>query len=214
MSSLSSFSCVEEQQKAKRFQASVDLTAAPTVKSTTFSISISTSRLFEFLFLHSESHGERTTDTTLPCGAPAAAVCSIPFGRLFEIYVRISNKLVGVLLRARKHGLVHFEGETLFQRRDDHVPVSLLRPSKDIRLESQVSLLGFSLQTANIHKLENIRNKTVPYFELQGRDDASRREEQGGLQVGRVHVKGTQGPTVALRNVPRGWRIRTSTRIQ
>ena len=82
-------------------------------------------------------------------------MCSIPFGRLFEIYVRISNKLVGVLLRARKHGLVHFEGETLFQRRDDHVPVSLLRPSKDIRLESQVSLSGFSRRTANIHKLES-----------------------------------------------------------
>ena len=64
---------------------------------------------------------------------PGAAVRSIKFGRLFEIYVRISNKLVGVLLRARKHGLVHLEGETLFQRRDDHVPVSLLRPSKDIR---------------------------------------------------------------------------------
>ena len=64
---------------------------------------------------------------------PGAAVRSIKFGRLFEIYVRISNKLVGVLLRARKHGLVHFEGETLFQRRDDDVAVSLLRPSKDIR---------------------------------------------------------------------------------
>ena len=65
----------------------------------------------------------------------AVRVRSIKFGRLFEIYVRISNKLVGVLLRARKHGLVHFEGETLFQRRDDHVPVSLLRPARDIRQE-------------------------------------------------------------------------------
>ena len=64
--------------------------------------------------------------------------------------MRISNKLVGVLLRARKHGLVHFEGETLFQRRDDNVPVSLLRPSKDIRLESQDSLLEFSLLPANL----------------------------------------------------------------
>ena len=87
---------------------------------------------------------------------------SIQFGRLFEIYVRISNKLVGVLLRARKHGLVHFEGETLFQRRDDHVPVSLLRPSKEIRLESQVSLLGFLLLTGN-----NARTKCCPILDFR-----------------------------------------------
>ena len=70
--------------------------------------------------------------------SPAAGevgVCQIPFGRLFEIYTRISNKVVGVLLRARRHGLVHFEGETLFQRRDDHVAVTLLKPTEDIRRE-------------------------------------------------------------------------------
>lgn len=50
----------------------------------------------------------------------------IKFGELFDIYTYISNKLVGVLLRARKHGLVTFEGETLFQRRDDNVDVVLL----------------------------------------------------------------------------------------
>jgi thiamine kinase-like enzyme len=32
-----------------------------------------------------------------------------------QIYTSISNKVVGVLLRARKHKLVDFEGETLFQ---------------------------------------------------------------------------------------------------
>jgi hypothetical protein len=32
-----------------------------------------------------------------------------------QIYTGISNKVVGVLLRARKHKFVDFEGETLFQ---------------------------------------------------------------------------------------------------
>jgi len=50
----------------------------------------------------------------------------ITFKEIFDIYQVISNKVVGVLLRARKHGLVHFEGEMLFQRRDDGVIIRLL----------------------------------------------------------------------------------------
>lgn len=50
----------------------------------------------------------------------------IEFGTLFEHYVSISNKLVGVLLRARKQGLVQFEGEMLWQGKDDRVLISLL----------------------------------------------------------------------------------------
>lgn len=65
----------------------------------------------------------------------AVGVSAIKFSRLFDIYVRISSKLVGVLLRARKYKLVDFEGETLFQGRDDNVIVTLLRLSKDIRVE-------------------------------------------------------------------------------
>jgi hypothetical protein len=34
---------------------------------------------------------------------------------LLQMYTSISNKVVGVLLRARKHKFVDFEGETLFQ---------------------------------------------------------------------------------------------------
>uniref|UniRef100_A0A8C2AU44 Si:dkey-29b11.3 n=1 Tax=Cyprinus carpio TaxID=7962 RepID=A0A8C2AU44_CYPCA len=52
---------------------------------------------------------------------------SVRFGTLFERYVTISNKLVGVLLRARKQGLVHFEGEMLWQGRDDGVLITLLQ---------------------------------------------------------------------------------------
>ncbi|CAL4068918.1 unnamed protein product [Meganyctiphanes norvegica] len=69
--------------------------------------------------------GERYPDNT----------AAITFGDLFQIYTRISSKVVGVLLRARKHGLVYFEGETLFQRRDDDVPIILAKPIKEIREE-------------------------------------------------------------------------------
>ncbi|MEE6475602.1 hypothetical protein FKM82_010811 [Ascaphus truei] len=51
---------------------------------------------------------------------------TVTFGRLFDTYVSISNKLVGLLLRARKHGLLQFEGEMLWQGRDDRVIITLL----------------------------------------------------------------------------------------
>ncbi|XP_006830699.1 PREDICTED: actin-binding Rho-activating protein [Chrysochloris asiatica] len=50
----------------------------------------------------------------------------VTFGDLFDRYVRISDKVVGILMRARKHGLVDFEGEMLWQGRDDHVVITLL----------------------------------------------------------------------------------------
>ncbi|KAK7493471.1 hypothetical protein BaRGS_00015371 [Batillaria attramentaria] len=52
---------------------------------------------------------------------------TITFGQLFDAYTKISNKLVGMLMRARKQKLVEFEGEMLFQRRDDHVVIRCLR---------------------------------------------------------------------------------------
>lgn len=60
-------------------------------------------------------------------------VLGISFGDLFNIYVHINDKLVGLLLRARKQKLVDFEGECLFQRRDDHVPIFLVKPIEEIR---------------------------------------------------------------------------------
>ena len=57
---------------------------------------------------------------------------SVTFGRLFERYTRISNKVVGMLLRARKQNLVHFEGEMLFQRRDDDVIITLLHMPEEV----------------------------------------------------------------------------------
>ena len=39
---------------------------------------------------------------------------------------------VGILLRARKYGLVHFEPEILFQGQDDQEPVKLMKPMAEI----------------------------------------------------------------------------------
>ncbi|XP_076863913.1 actin binding Rho activating protein b [Brachyhypopomus gauderio] len=50
----------------------------------------------------------------------------VSFGQLFDRYVRISDKVVGILMRARKHGKVSFQGEMLWQGRDDDVIVTLL----------------------------------------------------------------------------------------
>ncbi|XP_068603290.1 actin binding Rho activating protein b [Brachionichthys hirsutus] len=50
----------------------------------------------------------------------------ITFGELFERYVRISDKVVGILMRARKHGKVAFDGEMLWQGQDDGVIITLL----------------------------------------------------------------------------------------
>uniref|UniRef100_A0A665U646 Actin-binding Rho-activating protein n=1 Tax=Echeneis naucrates TaxID=173247 RepID=A0A665U646_ECHNA len=50
----------------------------------------------------------------------------ITFGELFDRYVRISDKVVGILMRARKHGKVAFEGEMLWQGQDDGVIITLL----------------------------------------------------------------------------------------
>ncbi|XP_066444124.1 actin-binding Rho-activating protein-like [Eleutherodactylus coqui] len=50
----------------------------------------------------------------------------VTFGRLFDSYVRISDKVVGILLRARKHGRLDFEGEMLWQGVHDKVIITLL----------------------------------------------------------------------------------------
>ncbi|GJQ75215.1 hypothetical protein Trydic_g22053 [Trypoxylus dichotomus] len=63
---------------------------------------------------------------------PRKVIC---FGDLFSMYNTISNKLVGILLRTRKHKIIDFEGECLFQRRDDDVPIILMKPIEEIRQE-------------------------------------------------------------------------------
>jgi hypothetical protein len=51
----------------------------------------------------------------------------IEFGKLFQIYTKISNKLVGMLLRARKYKLLNFDGEMLYQGRDDATLITLYK---------------------------------------------------------------------------------------
>uniref|UniRef100_A0A914GWA6 Costars domain-containing protein n=1 Tax=Globodera rostochiensis TaxID=31243 RepID=A0A914GWA6_GLORO len=58
--------------------------------------------------------------------------CYIKFGPLFYMYSRISETLVGMLIRARKYGLLDFEGEMLYQRQDDHKKIRLLMSSEEI----------------------------------------------------------------------------------
>ncbi|KAJ8358891.1 hypothetical protein SKAU_G00154160 [Synaphobranchus kaupii] len=48
------------------------------------------------------------------------------FGRLFDRYVRVSDKVVGILLRCRKHQMVDFPGEMLWKGQDDDVVITLL----------------------------------------------------------------------------------------
>ncbi|XP_070526893.1 actin-binding Rho-activating protein isoform X2 [Cardiocondyla obscurior] len=62
-------------------------------------------------------------------------VIGITFGDIFNIYTNISDKCVGLLLRARKQKYLEFEGECLFQRRDDDVPIFLVKPIEEIRKE-------------------------------------------------------------------------------
>lgn len=50
-----------------------------------------------------------------------------------QIYASINNKLVGLLLRARKQKIIDFEGEMLFQRRDDEVPIFMLKTVDEIK---------------------------------------------------------------------------------
>uniref|UniRef100_A0A8R1I9N8 Costars domain-containing protein n=1 Tax=Caenorhabditis japonica TaxID=281687 RepID=A0A8R1I9N8_CAEJA len=57
----------------------------------------------------------------------------IKFGKLFNIYSFYSDKLVGMLIRARKYGLVHFEGEMLYQRQDDNKNITMLMSFQEIQ---------------------------------------------------------------------------------
>jgi len=38
-------------------------------------------------------------------------------------------------MRARRQGFISFEGEMLFQRRDDHVVIRLIKPPEDLEAD-------------------------------------------------------------------------------
>ena len=50
-----------------------------------------------------------------------------------QMYNRINDKLVGLLIRARKRDLVHFEGEMLYQNRDDEKYEKIWKALKSIK---------------------------------------------------------------------------------
>ncbi|XP_017070751.1 actin-binding Rho-activating protein [Drosophila eugracilis] len=66
---------------------------------------------------------------------PGNGLRALHFGTLFDLYNDISDKLLATLLGARKYGYVDFTGETLFQGRDEAVPVRLLRPFDKLQAE-------------------------------------------------------------------------------
>lgn len=74
-------------------------------------------------------------------------IVEIKFGELFRLYSVISNKVVGVLIRARKHGYVEFEGEMLYQKRDDNVVIRLVKsPPRGFQVtKNHVFKMGQSL---------------------------------------------------------------------
>ncbi|CAJ0942958.1 unnamed protein product, partial [Mesorhabditis belari] len=57
----------------------------------------------------------------------------IEFGKLFQLYSYYSETLMGMLIRARKYGLIHFEGEMLYQRQDDRKPIAMLLSLDEVR---------------------------------------------------------------------------------
>lgn len=88
--------------------------------------------ILELCIIILENADIRSNDASR-CHGDDTPLASIKFGRLFLIYNHVSNKLVGLLLRARKYGLVRFVGETLFQGRDDNVRVDLLQSPTAVR---------------------------------------------------------------------------------
>jgi len=51
----------------------------------------------------------------------------VEFGELFETYSTVSSQTVGILIRARRRGHVHFEGENLLKGKDDMEIVTLIQ---------------------------------------------------------------------------------------
>lgn len=57
----------------------------------------------------------------------------VKFGPLFYNYNLYSGSLVGMLIRARKYGLIDFEGEMLYQGQDNNKEIKMLKTIDDIK---------------------------------------------------------------------------------
>ena len=63
---------------------------------------------------------------------PDSGKVCVTFYKLFRYYIPISDKIVGLLLRARRWKLVEFPGEMLYQGQDDNVVITLMVNEEDI----------------------------------------------------------------------------------
>ena len=69
-----------------------------------------------------ETNGDKIDDKT-----------SITFGKLFDLYENISENLVAFLRRAKKFKFVDFEGEMLFQGKDNETRITLLKSAAEVK---------------------------------------------------------------------------------
>ena len=69
-----------------------------------------------------ETNGDQIDDKT-----------SITFGKLFDLYENISENLVAFLRRAKKFKFVDFEGEMLFQGKDNETRITLLKSAAEVK---------------------------------------------------------------------------------
>lgn len=69
------------------------------------------------------------------------------------MYTKINDKVVGILIRGRRHNYLKFDGEMLYQRKDDMVPIYLIKSISDIRtnilekqgeIQKQINASGIS----------------------------------------------------------------------
>lgn len=91
-------------------------------------------------------------ETIRSCGTQATdGTWEVAFGVLFKAYERINDKLVGMLVRARRHGLLDFPGEMLYQGQDNKVIITLYKVP---------TVEELNLKYINFQKDQELKNQT------------------------------------------------------
>lgn len=90
-------------------------------------------------------------ETIRTCGAQTKdGTWEVTFGVLFKTYERINDTLVGLLVRARRHGLLEFPGEMLYQGQDNNVIITLFKVP---------TVEELTLKYINFQKDQDLRNQ-------------------------------------------------------
>ncbi|RXG53903.1 Actin-binding Rho-activating protein [Armadillidium vulgare] len=116
---------------------------------------------------------------------------AMTFGKLFNLYNAVSDKVVGTLLRARKHGFVHFDGEMLYQRRDEDKVIELTRNMNTIRKRFGLAPLvtgGGEIEPWNSENADDI-----PYHMLK-----ERRKTASVINVTKKHLNKSEKRKTSL----------------